>query len=88
MWTAELGQHFLHEFYPTGELPVHQPCLYVHIICMYVSWLKVTSKEPTYVHFPCASSEQVKSMYVHFDKAPLILIHFLTKLVLVNYVVL
>ena len=28
-----------------------------------VSWLKVTSKELTYVHFPCTSSEQVKLMY-------------------------
>ena len=31
-----------------------------------VSWLKVTSKEPTCVHFPCTRSEQMK------------LIHFLT----------
>ena len=33
----------------------------LHII--HVSWLKVTSKELTYVHFPCTSSEQVKLMY-------------------------
>ena len=38
--------------------------LVIHIHTnIHASWLKVTSKGPTYVHFPCTSSEQVKLMY-------------------------
>ena len=42
-------------------------CVCVCGVYIHVSWLKATSKERTYVHFPCISSERMK------------LIHFLTK---------
>ena len=35
---------------------------------IYVSWLKVTSKEWTYVHFPYTSSERMK--LIHFSTNP------------------
>ena len=35
-------------------------CTLVYYVCFL---LKVTSKELTFLHFPCTSSEQVKLMY-------------------------
>ena len=51
--------------YP-GAYPVKgfgEQKLFLMVYFYYVSWLKVTSKELTYVHFLCSSSERIKLMY-------------------------